>query len=182
KEKAYIGSRYIGRDLRNKIYKEDLINFTIALLNYTSDKVLPYIYETEKDLIRFLDFIIDNQVFERKIIKDKQIRSLKLINQTFNNIKSLQLRNHTNLHLVYRLIFKNYYDEALSTLTLYRSKRYWYHIEKEMNEKIKDTNFDIRQTAAWKNTQKFRNARIYLNELTLSVEKQLLKCVANLIR
>lgn len=182
KEKAYVGSRYIGRDLRNKGYKEDLINLTTALLKYTSVKKLIHIYEAEKDIVKFLDFIIDNQVFERKIDKNTQIRLLILINQKFNNIKLLQLRKHTNLHLVYRLVFKNYYDEALSALTLYRSKRYWYYIEKEMADKLGNVDFDVKETKAWKDTQKFRNLRIFSKNLFLILEKQFLKILVNLIR
>lgn len=180
-KKAYISTRYIGRDLKNKMYKEDLINLTIAFLKYTTNKKIPSIFETDKDLVNFLDFIVDNQVFEKNIIKNKQLKLIKLINQRFKNMELLKQRLNTNLYLFYRLIFKEYYEEALSALMLYRSRRYWYHIEKEMHKKINDDDFDIRKTETWQKTQKFRNSRIHLKEFVLSTEKQLLKFIANLL-
>lgn len=179
-EKAYIGTYYIGKDLKNKTYKEDLFNFTNAFLKYTSSQKVPYVFETKEDLISFLDFIIDNQVFEKNIIKSKQLELLDLINKKLKNIKLLQQKNSTDLYIIYRLVFNNYYDEALSALTLYRSRRYWYHIEKEMEKNLDDHYFDIRQTAAWKKTQKLRNLRIYLNHFILYTEKLFLKCITNI--
>ncbi|WP_206167366.1 CDP-glycerol glycerophosphotransferase family protein, partial [Staphylococcus equorum] len=181
KEKAYIGTFYIGRDLRNKIYKEDLTNLTIALLNYSSEKSFLSIFQTETDLINFFDFIIDNQVFEKIISKDQQLKLLKLMNLKLKNIKGLQLKEKTNLHLVYRLIFEKYYDEALAALILFRSRRYWYHTLNRMKSILGDIDFDISQMEAWKKTQKLRNARIRMNEFVLYTEKFLLKCTANIL-
>ncbi|MGW7979112.1 CDP-glycerol glycerophosphotransferase family protein [Staphylococcus xylosus] len=181
KEKAYIDTFYIGRDLRNKIYKEDLTNLTIALLNYSSGNKLFSIFQTETDLIKFFDFIIDNQVFEKNISKDKQLKLLKLMNLKLKNIKGLQLKESTNLHLIYRLIFEKYYDEALTALILFRSRRYWYHTLNKMKSILGDHNFDLSQMEAWKKTQKLRNARIRMNEFVLYIEKFLLKCIANIL-
>lgn len=182
KEKAYIGTFYIGRDLRNKMYKEDLINLTIALLNYSSEKNIVSIFHTETDLINFFDFIVDNQVFEKIISKDQQLKLLRLMNLKLKNIKGLQLKEKTNLHLFYRLIFKKYYDEALAALILFRSRRYWYHTLNRMKNILGDIDFDIRQTEDWKKTQKLRNVRIRMNEFVLYTEKFLLKCTANIIK
>lgn len=180
-EKAYIGTFYVGRDLRNKIYKEDLTNFTIALLNYSSEKKLFSIFQTENDLIKFFDFIIDNQFFEKNLSKDKQLKLMKLMNLKLKNIKGLQLKESTNLHLIYRLIFEKYYDEALAALILFRSRRYWFHNLNKMKSIVGDINFDISQMEAWKKTQKLRNARICMNEFVLHIEKFLLKCIANIL-
>lgn len=181
-EKAYIDTFYIGRDLRNKMYKEDLTNLTTALLNYSNEKKLLYIFQTETDLIKFFDFIIDNQVFEKKISKDKQLKLLKLMDLKLKNINGLQLKERTNLHLFYRLVFREYYDEALEALVLYRSRRYWYHTRNKMKDILGDVTFDISQTDAWKKTQKLRDARIHINEFVLHAEKFLLKCVANILK
>lgn len=180
KEKAYIGSSYIGRDLRNKIYKKDMIDYTISLFENTSIEKLKSIFDTSDDLIKFLDFIVDNQVYEKLTTKAKQMLLMKLINKKLKHLTELCNKEKTQLYLFYRLVFNEYYEEALKSLMLYRSRRYWYHINFQLNQKLESENYDVRKSIAWIKTQKYRNLRIKFKEILLRIEKFSLKTIVKI--
>ncbi|MEX6012885.1 hypothetical protein [Mammaliicoccus sciuri] len=64
-----VESNYIGRDLRNNWYKEDLIDSLNCMLMYTNYSELTKVFQDESEIINFLDFIIDNRVFEKLVKK-----------------------------------------------------------------------------------------------------------------
>lgn len=182
KKKAYISSKYIGNDLKNKNYKKDLIDFTIAFLRFNSFDDIKNTFESEIDLIQFLDFVIDNQVFEKLINKDKQIKIMHLINNKFKKFNDLRRRENTSLYLFYGLINSEYYEEALTSLMLYRSRRYWYHVEQDMRKELKNSVYDVRSTVAWKKTQKFRNGRLKTRDFYYMIEKHILKFLSEIYK
>jgi hypothetical protein len=180
KEKAYIESSYIGRDLRNKIYKKDMIDYTISFFENTSIEKLKSIFDTNDDLIKFLDFIVDNQVYEKLTTKAKQMVLMKLINKKLKHLTELCNKEKTQLYLFYRLVFNEYYEEALKSLMLYRSRRYWYHINFQLNQKLESENYDVRKSIAWIKTQKYRDLRIKFKEILLRIEKFSLKTIVKI--
>ncbi|GGB87191.1 CDP-glycerol glycerophosphotransferase family protein [Staphylococcus nepalensis] len=182
KSKGYMSSYYIGNNLNNKKYKKDIIDFAIEFFKSNSLNTMKAIFETEHDLIKLLDFLIDNKVFEKEIRKNKQLEYMYLIKEKFKTYKSLTNRKNTPLYLFYGLIFNEYYDEALTSLMLYRSRRYWYHIEQQMTKEIEDTSFNVRSSRAWRKTQKFRNARLKCRALLHILEKDLLKIISKIYK
>lgn len=180
--KAYISANYIGRNTQNKVYKHDIIDLTIDLLESLSTAQILGGFASKKDLIHFLDFVIDNQVFERDVDKEKQLKLMKIIAQKFSGLKELRERKQTRLYLFYGLVFKRYFDEALSALTLYRSRRYWYQVNQNL-EQNRDNEFEqLRTSDAWIKTQKYRDARIKLQLILKYLEKYSLKCFAHLFK
>ena len=86
--------------------------------------------------------------------KEKQLKLMKIIAQKFSGLKELRERKQTRLYLFYGLVFKRYFDEALSALTLYRSRRYWYQVNQNL-EQNRDNEFEqLRTSDAWIKTQK----------------------------
>lgn len=178
KEKGYMSSYYVGKNLKNIAYKEDMINFGIKFLKSNSLSTIKSVFESENDLIKFFDFLIDNKYFEKEIAKDKQMEFLYLINKKFENYKEISKKKNSPLYLFYGLVINEYYDEALTSLMLYRSRRYWYHIEQQMIQEIGDTSFDIRKSNAWTKTQIFRNLRLKSRKSLYKYEKNLLKVIS----
>lgn len=166
-----VQSNYIGRDLKNNWYKEDLIHLLIKMLKYTEYNDLKKVFESDVEIVKFLDFIIDNRVFEKLINKSTQHDLLKSINNSFNKFYLLRRREYTPIYLFYTLVMKSYYDEALNSLSLYRSRRYWYHIYNKYSSEFLDREENIKNTEAWKKTQGFRDFRIKLKKDRYKIEK-----------
>ncbi|SCU15372.1 CDP-glycerol:poly(glycerophosphate) glycerophosphotransferase [Staphylococcus xylosus] len=181
-DKAFVTTNYIGRDLRNKWHKEDLINLTIYLLNYSEISNLMKKFKDEGQFIKFLDLVIDNQVFERYVDKDKQFELLNLFRKKLQNFPLIRQRKYTNLYLFYNLVNKGYLEEAIKSLELYRSRRYWYHVSKNMEESMKREPSNIRTTKAWLTTQKLRNFRLNTEKTLRKSEKFILKIIAKIYK
>ena len=182
KKKRYITTKYIGRDLRNNWHKEDIINFTIILFKYSDIEDLRNKFENSIQFIKFLDFIIDNKVFERFIEREKQFELLELFQKKLHYFHQIRQRKYTPLYLFYNLADKGYYQEALLSLTLYRSRRYWYHIGNDLELSMKDESSDIRNTKAWITTQSLRDFRLKTVRRFKKLEKYFLKIIANLYK
>ncbi|OEK87047.1 CDP-glycerol glycerophosphotransferase family protein [Staphylococcus xylosus] len=181
-DKAFVTTNYIGRDLRNKWHKVDLINLTIFLLNYSEISNLMKKFKDEFQFIKFLDLVIDNQVFERYIEKDKQLELLNLFRKKLQSFPLIRQRKYTNLYLFYNLVNKGYLEEAIKSLELYRSRRYWYHVSKSMEESMKREPSNIRTTKAWLTTQKLRNFRLSTEKMLRKSEKFILKIIAKIYK
>ncbi|WP_058612723.1 CDP-glycerol glycerophosphotransferase family protein [Mammaliicoccus sciuri] len=77
---------------------------------------------------------------------------------------------------------KSYFDEALQALTLYRSRRYWYNSNEKYSNEFNGEEINIRDTKAWKKTQKLRDTRINLKSSYYKVEKGILKKISSLLK
>ncbi|MEX6012884.1 CDP-glycerol glycerophosphotransferase family protein [Mammaliicoccus sciuri] len=92
------------------------------------------------------------------------------------------MKENTPLYLFYSLTMKSYFDEALQALTLYRSRRYWYNSNEKYSNEFKGEEINIRDTKAWKKTQKLRDTRINLKSSYYKVEKGILKKISSLLK
>lgn len=182
KNKKNISTNYIGRDLRNKWHKEDIINLTIELFKYSNIEDIVDKFENSDQFIKFLDFVIDNNVFERFVEKEKQLELLELLKKRLESFYQIRQRKYTTLYLFYSLVSKSYYEEAMSSLTLYRSRRYWYHIGEKMDESMKNNPIDVRETKAWITTQKLRDFRLNIVKKSREFEKNILKIIAKIYK
>lgn len=170
---------YIGRDLRNNMYKEDLIKLFIELLKHSDYNNLIKSFENNSELIRFIDFIIDNKVFEKNI--DNYTKTVLLENMR-NKLKDFGLltrRENTPLYLFYALTMKGYYDEAINALTLFRSRRYWYNNYNNYVKLLGHEGENIRLSDEWRKTQKLRNLRLRIRDSYYILEKHMLKIISN---
>ncbi|MEB7392522.1 CDP-glycerol glycerophosphotransferase family protein [Mammaliicoccus sciuri] len=177
-----VESNYIGRDLRNNWYKEDLIDLLNCMLMYTNYSELTKVFQDESEIINFLDFIIDNRVFEKLVKKSVKFELLQKIKERFSGFYLLRSKENTPLYLFYSLTMKSYFDEALQALTLYRSRRYWYNSNEKYSNEFKGEEINIRDTKAWKKTQKLRDTRINLKSSYYKVEKGILKKISSLLK
>ncbi|WP_436871592.1 CDP-glycerol glycerophosphotransferase family protein [Mammaliicoccus sciuri] len=177
-----VESNYIGRDLRNNWYKEDLIDLLNCMLMYTNYSELTKVFQDDSEIIKFLDFIIDNRVFEKLVKKSVKFELLQKIKERFNGFYSLRSKENTPLYLFYSLTMKSYFDEALQALTLYRSRRYWYNSNEKYSKEFNSEDINIRDTKAWKKTQKLRDTRINLKSSYYKVEKVILKKISSLLK
>ncbi len=177
-----VESNYIGRDLRNNWYKEDLIDLLNCMLMYTNYSELTKVFQDDREIIKFLDFIIDNRVFEKLIKKSVKFELLQKIKERFSGFYLLRSKENTPLYLFYSLTMKSYFDEALQALTLYRSRRYWYNSNEKYSNEFNGEEINIRDTKAWKKTQKLRDTRINLKSSYYKVEKGILKKISSLLK
>ena len=177
-----VESNYIGRDLRNNWYKEDLIDLLNCMLMYTNYSELTKVFQDDSEIIKFLDFIIDNRVFEKLVKKSVKFELLQKIKERFSGFYLLRSKENTPLYLFYSLTMKSYFDEALQALTLYRSRRYWYNSNEKYSNEFNGEEINIRDTKAWKKTQKLRDTRINLKSSYYKVEKGILKKISSLLK
>ncbi len=177
-----VESNYIGRNTKNIEYREDLINLMIKLLDYTTYEELQKIFESESELVNFLDLMIDNKIFEKALAKKIKLALLQRIRTRFIEFDLLTSKEHTPLYLIYSLTMKSYFDEALQALTLYRSRRYWYNSNEKYSNEFNGEEINIRDTKAWKKTQKLRDTRINLKSSYYKVEKGILKKISSLLK
>nr|WP_263313451.1 CDP-glycerol glycerophosphotransferase family protein [Mammaliicoccus sp. Marseille-Q6498] len=177
-----VHTNHIDGDIDEKSKKEDLINLAILLLIHSENKSLMNSFENEYEVIKFLEMLVNNQVFEKNINKSTQFLLLDLIKKHFQNFELLRKVEYTSLHLFFELTMKGYYDEAIKALTLLRSSSYWSsqynkHLVSLGNERI-----DIRLSNAWKKTQKFRDARIQCKKQIFVIEKCILKFISKIYK
>ncbi|RIL50285.1 CDP-glycerol--glycerophosphate glycerophosphotransferase [Mammaliicoccus fleurettii] len=177
-----VESNYIGRNTKNIEYREDLINLMIKLLDYTNCEEFLQIFESESELINFLDSMIDNQTFEKNINKKLKLALLQRIRTRFSEFDLLTCEEHTPLYLIYSLAMKSYYEEAIQALTLYRSEKYWREIYEKYENELEFGDENVRETDAWKKTQRLRDVRINLKTKYYKVEKTVLKNISNVLK
>ncbi|MCD8893273.1 CDP-glycerol glycerophosphotransferase family protein [Mammaliicoccus sciuri] len=177
-----VESNYIGRNTKNIEYREDLINLMIKLLDYTTYEELQKIFESESELINFLDLMIDNKIFEKALAKKIKLALLKRIRTRFSEFDLLTSKEHTPLYLIYSLTMKSYYEEAIQALTLYRSEKYWRETYEKYAYELGFEDDNVRETDAWKKTQRLRDVRINLKTKYYKVEKTVLKNISNVLK
>lgn len=151
---------------------------------YETDKLIK-LFGTEERLIIEINKLVDNSVFENKLVGDMQT---KVLNKIENIVHGFNLNSHIPNTLFYNLVKKSYYSEAIKALSLYRSYYYWSNVESKViaeranDPQLKTSNIDIRKTEMWKKTQKFRDFRITLKNKKKSIEKVILKQKSKLLK
>ncbi|WP_412518512.1 CDP-glycerol glycerophosphotransferase family protein [Staphylococcus simulans] len=131
----------------------------------------------DRDILNNLQSLVVSGEFVNEASKDTQYQILNKIKQL---LRLVDLEGNIENKLFFDLVKKDYFEEALKEIAIYKSYVYWNAIEKDIESKYSVEFVDIRGTAAWKKTQKFRDLRISLKMKKHQIEKVLLKSIAKI--
>lgn len=153
-----------------------LQGFLYLCETYSKDRITKA-FGTDNMLIVEINKLVDNAVFENQLVGDLQTRVLEEIKKIVEN---LDMGSEIPNQLFYKLLKKSYYEEAIKSLSLYRSYNYWNNVEIKVTEErannpLLNNNLDIRKTEMWKSTQKFRDLRISIKNKRRIIKKSILK-------
>lgn len=143
-----------------------------------------YIYElksngkinmSDNEILKNIHSLISSDEFVKDIGKDIQYQVLVKIEQLLNIV---DLEENIENKLFFELVKKGYFDEALKEVAIFKSYSYWNNIEKDIENKYSVEFVDIRNSVAWKKTQKFRDFRISLKKKKYQIERHILEMIA----
>ncbi|MGV3142673.1 CDP-glycerol glycerophosphotransferase family protein [Staphylococcus simulans] len=143
-----------------------------------------YIYElksngkinmSDNEILKNIHSLISSDEFVKDIGKDIQYQVLVKIEQLLNIV---DLEENIENKLFFELVKKGYFDEALKEVAIFKSYSYWNNIEKDIENKYSVEFVDIRNSVAWKKTQKFRDFRIGLKKKKYQIERHILEMIA----
>lgn len=143
-----------------------------------------YIYElksngkinmSDNEILKNIHSLISSDEFVKDIGKDIQYQVLVKIEQLLNIV---DLEENIENKLFFELVKKGYFDEALKEVAIFKSYSYWNNIEKDIENKYSVEFVDIRNSIAWKKTQKFRDFRINLKKKKYQIERHILEMIA----
>lgn len=177
-----VESQYMGKSVRNDDYKENLLYLYMMLMNHVKYQDVLNAFESDLEFTGFIDFAIDNKYFEQNVEKDMQKAYLDTLRKFLKNDRLFQNENYTPYSFFYQLVMKGYDEAALNALVLIKSERYWKEKTAQYLDQPVDLTQDIKQTNAWRQTQKFRDTRIKLKEHLFNFEKNLLKICAKVYK
>ncbi|MCE5038813.1 CDP-glycerol glycerophosphotransferase family protein [Staphylococcus auricularis] len=180
--KLYIESNYIGRDLRNLWYKEDILYGFNDLIDHVPATTFAHCFIDDSAMIQYVERIFNHKSFEKDISQALQQRTFDSIRKLIAVCPGFKEEETSEMYLFYRLLEQHFDEEALNALILYRSESYWRKQVEHIEANYDVDHIDIRQSAAWKKTQKFRNVRGQVKKLARKVEKVGLKVLASQIK
>ncbi|UXR45518.1 CDP-glycerol glycerophosphotransferase family protein [Staphylococcus simulans] len=143
-----------------------------------------YIYElksngkinmSDNEILKNIHSLISSDEFVKDTGKDIQYQVLVKIEQLLNIV---DLEENIENKLFFELVKKGYFDEALKEVAIFKSYSYWNNIEKDIENKYSVEFVDIRNSIAWKKTQKFRDFRISLKKKKYQIERHILEMIA----